>query len=132
VKRALVIQCGARKAPLPLKVRDLYLKGLWETYRARRREHGGPFPVAVYVLSAEHGLVHEEELMAPYDTRLTRADLDDFAYELRGAIPFSKVYYVGSRLYLEALELAGYDVIDLESRGIGYKRQALSEFLRSL
>jgi hypothetical protein len=155
VRDVLIIQCGASKRDEAAPIYDLYTHGLWASYRARRAELegapvSGPHPsLAVFVLSAEHGLVGEAMVCDPYDRIVVP---DSFRGERKNGVPVRhvtdlaamvqakllrshslrdvrRVWFAGGRLYREALELAGLEVTDLDPRGIGHKRGAIRRFL---
>ncbi|MFI6518643.1 DUF6884 domain-containing protein [Spirillospora sp. NPDC050679] len=63
----VLVGCVKDKADRPVPVRDLYLGALWGYRRARAERAGRPW----FVLSGRWGLVHPDEVIAPYDTDLT-------------------------------------------------------------
>ncbi|MGI5164775.1 DUF6884 domain-containing protein [Spirillospora sp. CA-253888] len=63
----VLVGCVKDKADRPVPVRDLYLGALWGYRRARAEGSGRPW----FVLSGRWGLIHPDEVIAPYDTDLT-------------------------------------------------------------
>lgn len=61
-----LVGCGAAKRPVPCPARDLYTGGLFAKTSAYAEQACDQW----FVLSAKHGLVHPETVLAPYDMRL--------------------------------------------------------------
>lgn len=72
-ERLLLLSCSQRKRPDPglLPALERYDGPTYRLLRKHRRE-GGETP-AVWVLSAEHGLIPAEQLIPSYDRRMTPA-----------------------------------------------------------
>ncbi len=66
----ILIGCVKQKLAVPAPAKDLYTSPLFRKGRHYAEDAGVPW----FVLSAEHGLVMPEELLAPYDRRLARSD----------------------------------------------------------
>lgn len=66
----LLIGCVKQKLPVPAPAKDLYTSSLFSKGRRFAEAAGVPW----FVLSAEHGLVAPDELLAPYDRRLSKSD----------------------------------------------------------
>jgi len=152
VRPVLIIQCGAKKLEHRATVRDLYLGPFWSTYRARRKEQDGATGdhsvLAVFVLSAEHGLVPEGQEIAPYDARIiTRRNgrniekgcrfvpADELSLKVKRQarkLDLSKrvVFFVGGQDYAIVLNLAGVSFESLSDGGLLAKRSALNRFLK--
>lgn len=64
-----LISCGKRKASAPTPAKDLYLSPRFRTARAIAEGRGWRW----YVLSALHGLVAPDQIIAPYDLTLMGA-----------------------------------------------------------
>lgn len=142
-----VVACGARKGSAPAPARDLYtgslfrhvLKGVEAEAKATARDLGRP--VTVLVLSAAHGLVTLDEVLAPYDVRMgqpgavTVEQVADTAADL--GIEFGdEVYAFLPAAYREVLAeaLAADDVTVHDTYeaapGIGYHRGVASTLAR--
>lgn len=68
----LLIGCVKQKLGVPAPARDLYTSPLFRKGRRYAEATGAPW----FVLSAEHGLVAPDEVLAPYDRRLSKSDLE--------------------------------------------------------
>ena len=66
----ILVGCVNSKGAAPSPARDLYISPLFAKRRAYAEESGRPW----YILSAEHGLLHPEQPVAPYDRALAKAD----------------------------------------------------------
>jgi hypothetical protein len=64
--RVALISCASLKADRPLPARDFYVSPLFQKSRAWAETNCDQW----YVLSAEHGLVHPETVIAPYERTL--------------------------------------------------------------
>lgn len=64
----LLVGCVKRKLDRPAPARDLYTSALFR----KERDYAERSRLRWYMLSAEHGLVAPETVLAPYDLRLTR------------------------------------------------------------
>lgn len=68
MRRVFLISCTKSKHAEPMAARDLYTASPWfRKARAYVEAHGD---VEWYILSAEHGLVHPDTVIAPYETTL--------------------------------------------------------------
>lgn len=67
-----LIGCVKTKLDHPAAARDLYVSPLFTRRRAYAERHARRY----YILSAEHGLVPPETLLAPYDTALAEQSND--------------------------------------------------------
>jgi len=63
----ILIGCGARKLPHPAPARDLYTGSLFRAARSYAEASGLPW----MILSGLHGLVAPDQVLEPYDHRLT-------------------------------------------------------------
>jgi hypothetical protein len=68
-RRIGLVGCVKEKASGPCRAQDLYLSALFEGRRAYVKQRCDQW----WILSAEHGLVHPEEILAPYDITLKHA-----------------------------------------------------------
>lgn len=66
----LVIPCGAAKADAPAAARDLYLSGHFRLVLSAALAEAEACDGTVLVLSAEHGLVTLDQVVAPYDAKM--------------------------------------------------------------
>ena len=64
----ILIGCVKQKLLIPAAARDLYVSSLFRKGRSYAERAGVPW----YVVSAEHGLVAPEAVLAPYDLRLAK------------------------------------------------------------
>jgi len=62
----ILMGCVSQKGDRPVRARDLYVSPLWGKRRAYAEASGKPW----LILSAEHGLVDPDEVVAPYDRAL--------------------------------------------------------------
>jgi hypothetical protein len=66
VKRIVLVGCVKTKLDRPAAAKDLYQSNLFRLARA----YGERFGDEWYILSAEHGLVEPDRVLAPYDTTM--------------------------------------------------------------
>lgn len=64
-----IVPCGAEKAAEPVPARDLYLGSMFRQAFATATAAAGPAD-RVLILSALHGLVDPDTVVAPYDVRM--------------------------------------------------------------
>lgn len=64
----VLVGCVKQKLDHPAAARDLYISPLFAKERAYAEASGAPW----FILSAEHGLVAPDEVLAPYDLRLSK------------------------------------------------------------
>lgn len=65
-RRLVLLGCVAEKGRIPAPAKDLYVSALWRKRRGYAEGTGMPWAI----LSAEHGLVDPEQVIAPYDRAL--------------------------------------------------------------
>lgn len=63
----VLIACASKKTAIPRRARDLYLSTLFQKSLAYADSLE---PDAIYILSAKHGLLAQDEVVAPYDETL--------------------------------------------------------------
>lgn len=68
----VLVGCVKKKLDVPAPARELYTSPLFRKERAYAEQAGVPW----FVLSAEHGLVDPDEVLAPYDLRLSTTSRD--------------------------------------------------------
>ena len=61
-----LVSCVSKKRSAPAPAQELYLSPWFSKARAYVQARGGPW----YILSAEHGLLHPEHVIAPYNRTL--------------------------------------------------------------
>jgi hypothetical protein len=83
--KVLLIGCVGEKRPDPAPARDLYASTLFRLRRAYAEGVNLPW----YILSAKHRLIDPDEIIAPYDTRLS--DLSKVEQRAWGAKVFAQL-----------------------------------------
>lgn len=63
----VLVGCVKTKRAYPSAAKDLYKSPLWRCRRAYAESLGSPW----FILSAEHGLLHPDKRIDPYDVALT-------------------------------------------------------------
>jgi hypothetical protein len=63
-----LVSCAKKKRLVPVAARDLYISTLFKGMRAYVEVHADGW----YILSAKHGVVHPDQVIAPYDLTLRR------------------------------------------------------------
>ena len=137
--RPLVLQCGEGKLEGMHPVMDLYTGSMWTTARKVVREDlGGRASTPIFVMSARYGVVPASQVVASYDAVLKERPRKANEVAPQDLIPLLRqqlagvgreVDFLGSALYAETLERAGYTVNNLDPRGIGYKLGTLKAYL---
>lgn len=114
---------------------------MYQTFRTRVKAHARP---EIMILSAMHGFVLAETMLAPYEQRMTSArscemlaDLPRFMQEVRWPDGVTQVFLAGGKEYravMRAATATKYPSADVSecSGGIGYQRAQLGAFLESL
>ena len=139
--RVLLLGCVSEKGPAAVAAQDLYVSTLFRLRRAFAETLGSPW----FILSAKHGLVRPDEMLAPYDVRLSNLSAADrrawgdrvFAQLHPAVAPLpGRVFefHAGSH-YVEAvrphLESLGAVVAwPLKGLGLGQQLHWYKEFLR--
>lgn len=126
MKVPLIIACGSSKNKGVLPVNQKYAKGWWSTYRTNTPQMPN-VDTPVYVLSAKHGILKETDRIGDYDTRLVSDSKQNVSKNERKVSSLVKqlksekklkpqtVLFVGSQVYAQALEEAGFTVFMLEN-----------------
>ncbi len=129
-----VIPCGGAKADAPCAARDLYTGSFFR--EALATALANTTPDRVFVLSAKHGLLSLDTVVAPYDLRMgeveavTATEVAVQALRL-GWDPTTRVQAFLPRAYLavldEALRWLGCDTVDTYEAdgGIGEQKRTL-------
>jgi hypothetical protein len=129
------VSCVRRKLPHAAPARDLYISNWFRLARAYVEAHGGQW----LILSAEHGLLRPDDVVAPYDRPLLRMSIkerqdwaDRVACQLRCLMPDwlqTVVVLAGARyreFLLEKLRSRSERVfVPLEGQGIGQQMRTL-------
>jgi hypothetical protein len=68
----VLVSCVKEKQTRPGPAKDLYVSALFHKERAYAEASGAPW----FILSAEHGLVEPEQVLAPYELRLSDTSID--------------------------------------------------------
>lgn len=120
----VLVSCGARKAKAPAPARELYASTLFKKTLAFAEGRAD----AVFILSAKHGLISPEQVIAPYNFKLTElkgkergAWAGRVLFELRERVPKgSRVIILAGRTYRNPLEgmlvMEGFNV-EVPARG---------------
>ncbi|MDF1597902.1 MAG: hypothetical protein P1T08_17620 [Acidimicrobiia bacterium] len=113
----ILLGCVSEKRDHPAPAKDLYISPLWERRRAYAEASGQPW----YILSAEHGLLHPEQVTAPYDVSLKDLSVDQRRAWARRTAP---------RL-LETLVAAEAETVEIHA-GTAYTESGLRQALEAL
>jgi hypothetical protein len=141
----IILACSATKLSRAAPALELYQGPMYSTFRANVKRAARPH---VVILSALHGFIPGDQVIEPYEQRLTpeRANemmgqLDDFMSSdipagarkvlLAGGAEYRRVMRAAVARQVERGELPGVTVTET-SGGIGYQRQQLGTFLRGL
>lgn len=143
--RLLIMGCSATKADHPTQALYLYDGPAYRVLRAWMRDASDELlkSIAVWVLSAEHGLIPSTKEIEPYDRRMTKARAEELNESVRQQLDEvvrelgpSEVFMFLGRDYLNAVGpttwSGGIPVDVAQGRGIGYKLEALSRWLREV
>lgn len=65
-RRIYLVSCVSRKTPYPAPAQDLYTSTWFQKARAYVLRSDSPW----FILSAEHGLVHPDDVLIPYEMTL--------------------------------------------------------------
>jgi hypothetical protein len=126
-----LISCCGPKSSTPTRAADLYRSTLFRKSRQYAEHQGGPW----FILSALHGLVDPDDVIAPYDVTLadlTRAERVQWGRRVAEKLrehghDGGRVRVLAGRLYVEPLRAAGLDVDDmLAGLEIGQRLQFLT------
>ena len=135
-RRIYLVSCVSQKTPYPAPARDLYVSPLFRKARAYVLKSGSPW----FILSAEHGLVHPDDVLAPYEKTLNnmrvaerRAWAEKVRSQMEQTLPDAdEVVILAGARYHEHLEdwlNRRYASVQIPMRGlqIGKQLQWLSE-----
>lgn len=142
----LLLACSGMKLATPAPALQLYRGVMYQTYRANVKPGAAPH---VVILSALHGFIDPETIIAPYDQRMTPARAGDMLEQLgtrympQATWPHSlgTVFLAGGAEYRRLMHAAlrwlaackGIEAASIsETRGgIGTQRSQLGHFLRN-
>jgi len=95
------VACSRLKAVRPMPARDLYISPLFRAARAYAERRYGP--ERWFILSARHGLVRPDQLLAPYDLSLRQlTPTERAAWGDRVAIELTDRFPAGTVLWFHA------------------------------
>ncbi|AHJ86607.1 hypothetical protein Jolie2_57 [Mycobacterium phage Jolie2] len=131
----VVVPCGAQKLDQPAPAAKLYTSQHFALTLRAAQKLADDQGARVFILSALHGLVPLDRVLAPYDVKMgdrgciTPAELADQLH----AIAPTTITAMLPKAYRTALERAGAEVVDLfaNAPGIGYQRGVASQILAS-
>ncbi len=103
-----LVSCVSEKRSAPCAARDLYVSSLFRKARVFVEAQHAPW----FILSAEHGLVHPDTVIAPYDRTLKgmpAADRRAWARKVLGSLEIQlasvdEVVFLAGQRYREFLE----------------------------
>ena len=137
--RLLILACSQRKRPAPAPALELYDGPAYRV--VRRALRNGVHDVEVWILSAKHGLIPADQVVAPYDHRLTRARAIELAIPISRVLTnlwqreWDDVYIEAGRLYQSLISVAmtwsGARPVRWSAGAIGKRMQALKKWLYS-
>ena len=107
-RRIYLVSCVSQKTPYPAPARDLYVSSLFQKARAYVLKSGSPW----FILSAEHGLVHPDDVLCPYEKTLNnmraaerRAWAEKVQHQMEITLPDAeKVVILAGKHYRKHLE----------------------------
>jgi hypothetical protein len=144
-KHLILMACSATKAATPSPAFELYQGVMYSTFRA----NAPATRPAVVILSAKRGFVAADQVVEPYEQRMTEARADEMLAELPDfdAIEWPagvrSILLAGGKTYRRVMRsaierrielgLLSRDVtIEQTAGGIGYQRAQLGAYLRAM
>ncbi len=138
--RLLILSCSATKAEHPDRAIDLYDGPSFRTLRAWQRgaTDAERQELAVWILSAEHGLIPWDEWVEPYDRRMTRERAAEVRKDVEMTLAWlvpelapAEVFLMLGETYMSAVpaEPFGSANVIRAPGGIGEKLGALRRWL---
>ena len=96
-----VVGCGAKKAETPTCASRMYTSGFFSL----KREYAEAVCDDWYILSAEHGILEPDDVIEPYDTKIT--DLTKAEREARQVTMHSEavVHVLFGQLYWDMIDI---------------------------
>lgn len=132
----VIIPCGAAKAPVECPARDLYVGGMFRNALDAASSDAFDTGATVLILSALHGLITLDTVIAPYDVKMgdagsVTADTVAAQATALGIQWLDEVYAFLPGAYLRvadtalrSLDVYAQDVYEADA-GIGYQRGTL-------
>ncbi len=141
----VVLACSGLKLAQPAPALELYRGVMYSTFRAAVMPGAPP---QVVILSAKHGFLRPQDLVSPYDQRMSPAraqemlaNLDKFLtlaprsgvrqVLLAGGKPYRAVMRAALPRLIERTDFSAVTVLET-SGGLGYQRQQLRAFLSQM
>jgi hypothetical protein len=103
-ERLLILSCGSRKAETPAPALILYDGPVFRQVRAFLARTLPAIHPRIMILSAEHGLVAQDQRLGPYDRLMDAARADELAAAVPELPPAGEVFVFGGRLYRQVVE----------------------------
>ncbi|ODV41490.1 hypothetical protein AWV79_35565 [Cupriavidus sp. UYMMa02A] len=143
----VLMACSGLKQDVPAPAMDLYRGVMYQTYRANVKPHAQPH---VVILSARHGFIDPQGVIAPYDQRMTGTRADEILAQLEAGCVLNatwpaalgSVLLAGGAQYRRVMRAALQWLADHRGiaptsiaethGGIGHQRSQLGAFLRGL
>jgi len=136
MRRLYLVSCVSQKRPYAAPAQELYISPLFRKARAYVLKSGSPW----FILSAEHGLVNPDTILAPYEKTLNTMNANDrrewsrkVRTQMETVLPEAdKVVLLAGKKYREHLEpwlRSRYGIVRVPMEGlrIGKQLQWLSE-----
>jgi hypothetical protein len=144
-KHLVLMACSATKGATPAPAFELYRGVMYSTFRA----NAPATRPAVVILSAKHGFLPADQVIEPYELRMSDARADEMLGELpdfdsiEWPSELSAIFLAGGKTYQRVMRAAierrielgllSRDVtIERTAGGIGYQRAQLGAYLRSM
>lgn len=114
MKRFALVSCGKLKLATPAPAKELYRSTLFKKARAFAEAHYDGW----FILSARHGALRPDTLVAPYEEKLSPGRAEDWATQVVEALgrqlpPGSRIDFFGGGAYdgvARGLEKLGHPV----------------------
>jgi hypothetical protein len=140
VTRVALVSCAKKKRQQHAPARDLYLSELFRRYRAYATANADRW----YVLSAKHGLLNPDQVIAPYDCTLNAMSAQArgvWAIRVQRQLlqclpPGAEIIILAGTRYREGIEAFlttnGFAIkVPFKGLGIGKQLHQLRSFARS-
>lgn len=125
-----LVSCVSKKCTVPTVAKDLYLSSWFRKARHYVEQTGEPW----FILSAKHGLVSPNELIAPYEMTLNRMPIKDrrewaarVSSQLAQAVPqANRVVFLAGHRYREFLSVLLTDreiCVEVPMQGLAIGKQ---------
>lgn len=131
--RVILTQCVKEKSDSRKQAKDLYTSDYFVKQRQYAELRGDEW----YILSAEHGLVHPDQELDPYDRHIDSVKTpiwgEDVAEDLNNLYDDATIVFLGGKKYTEPVEKRLSDSLTVEKplSGLNYlqRRGRLTELL---